>query len=370
MASIYKRKDKDGKGFTSWRAVVRITGHPTVCEHFPRKQEAEDWAVVVEAQIKQGKFDFSRYKNKSTFNNLIDTYFAGGRLEHHKSAKDTIRHLKWWQKQLGAYDLKYLTNTLILQERQVLLNTLTEKGGKRKNSTVNRYMASLSSMLTYAHHELKWISENPCLSIEKLKEPAGRDRILSEEETFRLLTVCRENSHPYLYCIFLIAITTGARQGEILNLEWRDIDFENRHIFFRVTKNSHARSTYLPDEALEELKRLYGNRKEGQIQVFPSLTPFGKKVCMKKPWKAAFEKANIQNFRPHDLRHTFATLASNAGASNIELSTCTGHRTLAMLKRYCHQDALTTKKFNQAVSERIHREKMSCNPANQMAIPM
>lgn len=99
MASIYKRKKKDGKGFTSYRAVVRITGHPTVCEHFSRKQEAEDWAVAVEAQIKQGKFDFSRYKNKSTFNNLVDAYLVSGRLEHHKSAKDTVRHLKRLQYQ-------------------------------------------------------------------------------------------------------------------------------------------------------------------------------------------------------------------------------------------------------------------------------
>jgi hypothetical protein len=57
-----KDQKKNGKGFTSWRAVVRITGHPPVCEHFPRKQEAKDWAIAAEAQIKQGKFDFSRYK--------------------------------------------------------------------------------------------------------------------------------------------------------------------------------------------------------------------------------------------------------------------------------------------------------------------
>lgn len=354
MASVYKRKKKDGKGFTSYRAVVRITGHPTVCEHFSRKEEAVDWAVTTEAQIKEGRFDFSRHKNKSTFNDLVESYFISGRLEHHRSAKDTVRHLKWWQERLGAYDLKYLTNTLILQERQALLNTPTEKGKRRENATVNRYMSSLSSMLTYAWQELGWISENPYLKITKLKESGGRDRPLSEEEAFRLLNVCRESPHPYLYCIFLLAITTGARQGEILSLEWRDVNFENRCAFFRVTKNSHARSTFLPDEVLAELKRLYDSRKERQIKVFPSLTLFGKGVCMKKPWKAAFEKAKIQNFRPHDLRHTFATLASNAGASNIELSTCTGHKTLAMLKRYCHQDAHITKKYNEAVSHRIH----------------
>jgi hypothetical protein len=54
MASIYKRKDKEGK-VTGWRAVVRIKGYPTVCNHFDRKQEAEDWAADVEREIKRGK---------------------------------------------------------------------------------------------------------------------------------------------------------------------------------------------------------------------------------------------------------------------------------------------------------------------------
>lgn len=49
MASIYKRKDKEGK-VTVWRAVVRIKGYPTVCNHFDRKQEAEDWAADVERE--------------------------------------------------------------------------------------------------------------------------------------------------------------------------------------------------------------------------------------------------------------------------------------------------------------------------------
>ncbi|MBS3904057.1 MAG: hypothetical protein KGZ39_01875 [Simkania sp.] len=97
MASIYKRKLKTG-GYT-WRAVVRIQGHPTVCKCYPRKEEALDWALEIERDIKQGKFKFERFKAKRTFDDLVGHYIDSGVLEHHKSAKDTLRHLRFPEKQ-------------------------------------------------------------------------------------------------------------------------------------------------------------------------------------------------------------------------------------------------------------------------------
>jgi hypothetical protein len=92
MASIYKRKDKEGK-VTGWRAVVRIKGYPTVCNHFNRKQEAEDWATNVEREIKLGKFKFDQHKQQYTFSQLLDRYISDGALEHIRSAKDVKHHL-------------------------------------------------------------------------------------------------------------------------------------------------------------------------------------------------------------------------------------------------------------------------------------
>ena len=67
MASIQKRKNKNGT--SHWRAVVRIKGYPTVCNHFDRKQEAEDWAADVERQIKQGKFNLTSISNNTPLPN-------------------------------------------------------------------------------------------------------------------------------------------------------------------------------------------------------------------------------------------------------------------------------------------------------------
>jgi hypothetical protein len=88
MASIYQRPNSK-----VWRAVVRIKDHPTICNHFDRKQEAQDWAANVEREIKLGRFPFERYKAKYTFADLFERYINNGTLEHQKAADDTIRHL-------------------------------------------------------------------------------------------------------------------------------------------------------------------------------------------------------------------------------------------------------------------------------------
>ncbi len=116
MASIYKRKNDDGT--TVWRAVVRIKGYPTVCNHFERKQEAEDWAQGVERQIKAGQFQFDQHNQIRTFAELTNRYTQDGALEHHRSGDDTKRHLAYWKTRLGAYALVHITPELKLPKRR------------------------------------------------------------------------------------------------------------------------------------------------------------------------------------------------------------------------------------------------------------
>ncbi len=238
MASIYKRKFKDRKRF-SWRAVVRVKGYPSVCYHFDRKEEAEDWAANVERLIKQGQFKFDQHKQQYTYGELVDRYIQDGSLEHHRSAKDTLRHLEYWKERLDAFGLVHLTIDRIGKERQWLAQSPSMLGKPRSAATINRYMASLSATLTYAARQLRWLGENPCLNLKKLKECSGRDRVLSKDEITRLLSASRQSKSPYLYCIIFLSLTTGARQGEILNLEWRHIDF---FAYIKESKNGRPRS--------------------------------------------------------------------------------------------------------------------------------
>lgn len=350
MASIYKRKDKKGKTI-GWRAVVRMKGYPTVCKQCDRQQEAEDWAADVEQQIKRGQFNVNLYNSQHTFTELLERYRNDGALEHISSIDDVIRHLEYWKSRLGDFALVHLTTELLGKERRLLADTKTNTGDKRTSATVNRYFSSLSAILSHVVR-LKWINENPCFGLSKLKENSGRDRVLTEDEIIRLLTACKQSKSPYLHCIVLISLTTGARQGEILSLEWRHIDFENKLAYLKETKNGRPRSIALVDSVIEELQTLYQKRNSAKPLVFASKTAFGK-IDLKKAWKAALDRAEIANCRAHDMRHTFCTLAAKQGASNLELATAMGHRTLNMLQRYTHLDVQVTKKFSKNISEQI-----------------
>lgn len=350
MASIYKRKNQDGTSV--WRAIVRIKGYPTVCNHFERKQEADDWAKDTERKIKLGQFKFDQHNHLHTFKELVDRYIQDGALEHHRSCNDTQRHLAYWQSRFANYALVHLTPELLGKERQLLLDTPTQKAAKRTPSTINRYIASLSSLLTYATERLNWINENPAFRLIKLKENPGRDRVLSEDEISRLLAASRQSKSPYLYCIILLSLTTGARQGEILNLEWRHIDFENKIAYIKKSKNGRPRSIALCDPVIKEFKQLYQIHNPAKPLVFASKTAFGR-IDIKKAWQQALKRAGIVNCRAHDMRHTFCTYAAAKGASNLQLQTATGHRTLNMLLQYTHMDVEVTKQFSSHIAKQI-----------------
>jgi integrase len=306
MASITKRKNKNGT--SHWRVIVRIKGYPTVCDHFDRKQEAEDWASAAEREIRLGKFKFDQHKQQQTFTQLIERYINDGSLEHIRSAQDVMQHLNYWKTRIGGYALVHLTSDLIGQERQHLAALPTSKGLKRSPATVNRYVSSLSAIFSYALR-LKWIDENPCFSLTKLKESSGRDRVLSEDEIPRLLQSCRESKSPYLYIFVLMSLTTGARRGEILSLEWRHVDFENKLAYLKETKNGRPRSISLADAVIAELRTLYEARNPAKPLVFASKTAFGR-VDIKKAWQEALKRAGIEDCRAHDMRHTFCTLVA------------------------------------------------------------
>lgn len=352
MASIQKRKNKNGT--SHWRAVVRIKGYPTVCNHFDRKQEADDWALDTERQIKQGKFNFSRHKNQHTFSDLVDHFINNGAVEHHRSAKDSMRHLNYWQERLGDFSLVHLTPERLAKERLLLIDTPTNRGAKKSSATVNRYIATLSSALTYACRQLRWIDDNPCFNLIKLKENPGRDKVLTQDEVHRLMDSCRESRNSYLYCIVLLEFTTGMRQGEILSLTWDQIDFNNKLAHLKETKNGTPRSVPLVTPAIEELNRLFQSRNLAKSLIFASKTAFGK-IDIAKAWNEALKRASIEGFVFHSIRHHFATLAARSGASNLQLKTALGHKTLQMLERYTHLDVQTTRHLSETVSKQLEK---------------
>lgn len=350
MASIYQRINKDGSKV--WRAVIRKKGHPIVCKCFDRKQEAEDWANETENSINRGKYSNNQSKHQKTVTELIDLYIQDAVIGHHKASKDTIHQLNYFKEKIGDYALIYVTPELLLQERKILAQTPTNKGVLLNSSTINRYFATLGGAFRYACKNLRWIDENPCGNLLQLKTKPKERRTLISDEEIRLLQSCQQSLNPYLYCIVLMAITTGARKSEILNLTWDSIDFENRFAHIKDSKNGRPRRVGLVDSVIHELKRLYEGRDITKNKVFASKTTFGR-LDIKKAWQSALQRAGINNFVFHGLRHHFCSIGGQIGASGQQLRSQLGHTSASMTDHYSHLDAQATRFIGESIEERL-----------------
>jgi integrase len=171
------------------------------------------------------------------------------------------------------------------------------------------------------------IDRNPIRGVKLFKSNA-RDRVLATEEYQRLLAACTEHLVP----IVALAYRTGMRRGEILGLRWDQLRLAERVIRLEAqdTKTNEAREIPLDAELAEMLKRL--PTVLGCPRVF---TARGKPIGdMKTAFNGACRRADIQDFRFHDLRHCAVTNLRKAGVPQNVIMSISGHKTDSMLRRY------------------------------------
>lgn len=329
MATIEKRITDSG---TSYRVKIRLQGFPPESATFERLSDAKAWAAKTESDMKAGRH-FGASK-RHTFAELADEYKP-----HAKDAK----RLAYWRGVFGTDRLDSITPARIAKERDKLLaaNTkrkdpVTGEPKKRTGATVNRYLAALSSCLSYGVKELQWLEQNPVERTTKPNENKGRVRFLSDEERAALLDACRP--HAELYLAVVLSLTTGARQSEIMGLRFRQIDFARQVITLQETKNGDRRALPLVGEAFALLQERSKVRSLTDDRVFPP-TDRAKKaeaLDLRQPWEKALKEAGITDFHWHDLRHTAASYLAMSGVSLVEIAKVLGHRTLQMVARYSH----------------------------------
>jgi len=129
-----------------------------------------------------------------------------------------------------------------------------------------------------------------------------------------------------------MALMTGARQGEMLNLQWTDIDFTARTAYLKRTKNGESRVITLPHPVIEELMAF----RVSTGLVFPGEKYTHKHYTFRKHWDRALREADIEDFRFHDLRHSAASYLAMGGASLIQIADVLGHKNLETTRRYSH----------------------------------
>jgi integrase len=175
---------------------------------------------------------------------------------------------------------------------------------------------------------------NPIPLVKKPASPQGRSRILSADELNRLFEALKprvKNANIWLLPLTKFALETAMRRGELLGLHWEHIDLQKRTAYIPLTKNGTSRTVPLSHAAIEILSTLPHNLKG---QVFP-ITNFALSAAIER----ARRKARLEDFHFHDLRHMAITRLAEKLPNLIELSAVSGHRSLAMLKRYYHPNA-------------------------------
>lgn len=333
MATIEKRTTNSA---TSHRAKVRLKGYPTQSATFARLTDAKKWVQDTESAIREGRHFKTSESKKHNVKDLVERYIKEILPQKPKSTIDQKTQLGWWKSGMGSFSLADVTPALITEYRSKLaLEKSERKGAKRSNATVNRYCSVLSHAFTIAVKEWGWMQENPMMKIKKLKEPRGRVRFLNDEERERLLEACQESSSPLLYILVVLGISTGARKMEIRSLEWKDVDLNRGMIILHDTKNGERRSLPLVGIAKDLMKALYKNRNENTNLVFPAKN-LQNPIDIRTPFETALEKAEIKDFRWHDLRHSCASYLAMNGATSAEIAGVLGHKTLSMVKRYSH----------------------------------
>jgi integrase len=135
----------------------------------------------------------------------------------------------------------------------------------------------------------------------------------------------------------LLAISTGARRGELVRLKWTDVDLKNARAIVHDTKNGDPRVLPLVGKALPALRELKLQGSALSEWVFPQPSGFpGPFESFDAHWYAALKAAAIEDFRFHDLRHTCASYLASQGATLLEIADTLGHRTMQMVQRYAH----------------------------------
>jgi integrase len=259
-----------------------------------------------------------------------------------------------WQSMIGEFTLEQCDSDLMHAGRAELATkpALVYKGkdhrglqvfdlkSRRKPkdpATLNRYMVAISAAFTWAQEQRltpkAWL--NPCRGIKRLREADGRVRFLDAAERTRLFAAVKASQYPRLYALTLMAMKTGARRGELLALTWRDLDLEAGVANLAKTKNGDRRTLVLLPDVIETL-RAFQSADMARF-VFGSVrSKYQKPTSIDSAWRDAVTRAQIKNFKFHDLRHCCASYMAQAGVPLNVIAEVLGHRKLDMTRRYSH----------------------------------
>lgn len=313
---LYRRKDSP-YWWVKLPAIGSESGPLQVSTRTADKRKAREFHDRLQAE----RWDQDRLgkKPRYTWQDAVVKYLLES--SHKRTHTRDKAIFAWLHPTLGGRHLDEIDRTLIDRIK-------FQRAEIASKATANRYLALIRTVLRKAWREWEWLDRVPTVTL--FRESSGRVRYLTPEQFARL----HGELPPHLADMAMFSVMTGMRQANVKGLRWADVDLRARHV--RVAgeafKNGKPQGFPLNEAAMAVL-----HKRIGQDTVFV-FSYRGKPVVnvSTKAWWAALERAGIEDFRWHDLRHTFATWHRQAGTPTHELQMLGGWLTRAMVDRYAH----------------------------------
>lgn len=324
MATIKKR------GRKSFQARIRRRGYPTLTRSFDSKAEAERWARTQEHEIDRGGLPATLEAERTTLANAIDDYRRYVTPKHKGAETEASRLRAMARCPMGSLPLAQLTFAVIESYIQDRMDP--EDGDGVKGSTVNRELGILTQVLKRARKR-GWMIHDPMLDVERPKNPPGRERRLETDERDSFEKALKKTRNRIFKMFIMISHDTGMRRGELLNIEWSQVNFQRRMIRLHgaQTKTGAGRAVPLTRFATALLRCL--RRRTGKKRrVFEGLTADAVKKC----WQRLCRRADVEDFRLHDLRHERVSSLIDAGWNVINAMAVSGHKDMKAFRGYAH----------------------------------
>jgi integrase len=291
------------------------------------KTEAEKVLTKIQSEILHKRYAIPEDK-KITFTDFAEKIVENQTKLTKRGRQTYISLLKNLVVYFGDYYIDEINDYHCEQYKRKRIKQKCQKGDKTLSPAyINRDLSLLRSVLNKA---VRWgyLSTNPVKKIEFFKEEP-KERILTIDEMKKLIDTAK---NP-LKNIILVALNTGMRQNEIYNLEWHQVNIDERFITVQKTKTKKLRRIPLNKTMVELFSRLYSENGTNRF-VFTNPKRGTHYVFNHGVWKKLLIKAGIENLRFHDLRHCFATYALLKGGDLISLKETLGHSDITTTARY------------------------------------
>src|SRR5262249_31110264 len=300
----------------------------------------------------QGRFNLEKAKKPHPIAELLQRYHKHA--ESYKASYSRERYaLEGFAKYFAGRYLSDITRWGVEKWKR-------DREKQVQRSTVNRELTVLKHMFTMG---VKWglMPSNPAASVSPFPVQEGRFRYLSEDEIPALLEACEKQvTSPWLHPLVVLALNTGARQGELLQLRCEDVDFERGLIYFGRTKNRKLKTIPMNKTVKEVVEWLLKHRYSEYLFSWPWGKQIGR-TTIHDAFKKACCEAKVDEMRFHDLRHTAASYLVMGGVDRPTVKEILGHREIEMTLRYSHlapaHKAKAVEKLGEALNNAVQNRE-------------